>query len=455
MTKKMNKEILNNSIVKETNDIRTVMESLKNTGLGIAFVVNRLNKVVGTVTDGDVRKSLLETEDLSVPIESVMTTNFIFLKVGCVRTDVLKLLDRKIKKIPVLDHKGFLVDIADINYRFEKNKYVSRARTPARVSLAGGGTDFTEYFMENGGLGLSCTISKYSHATMRKRQDKKVTIYSHDYKDYVSANNVDEFEYNGQLDLIKAGIKLLKPNYGFDLELGCDYPPKSGLGGSASLLSSVIGCFNEFHNTRLDRYSISELAFEAERIELGIAGGWQDQYSTVFGGINVMEFDSNHTEVMPLRIEAEYLNELEERFILCYTGNNHLGSIIQEKIISQNDLKKINKQNSELLKEIAKNMKSAMLHGNFDSIGPLLDKTWQIKKDIDSKVSNSKLDSYYDIAINAGATGGRLLGTGGGGYFLFFVPPFKRYYVIESLQKIGLYPEPLIIDHSGLQSWKI
>ena len=190
----MNKEILNKSIVKETNDIRTVMESLKNTGLGIAFVVNRLNKVVGTVTDGDIRKSLLETEDLSAPIESVMTTNFIFLKVGCVRTDVLKLLDRKIKTIPILDHKGFLVDIADANYRFEKNKYVSRARTPARVSLAGGGTDFTEYFMENGGLSLSCTISKYSHATMRKRQDKKVTIYSHDYKDYVSANNVDEFE---------------------------------------------------------------------------------------------------------------------------------------------------------------------------------------------------------------------------------------------------------------------
>jgi len=451
----MNKEILINSIVKENCDLRIVMDSLKTTGLGIAVIVNSFNRVVGTITDGDIRKSLLQTEDLSTPVKLIMTKNFVYLKDGCDRSDVLKLLDRKIQKIPVLNSEGFLIDIADSNYRFEKDKNISRARTPARISLAGGGTDFTEYFMENGGLGLSFTVSKYSHAVMRKRQDSKITIYSHDYKDSIISDSLDELKYDGQLDLIKAGIKLLKPNYGFDLELGCDFPPRSGLGGSASLLASVIGCFNEFQNTRLDRYSISELAFEAERIELGIAGGWQDQYSTVFGGVNVMEFDSKHNVVMPLRIEAEYLNELEERFILCYTGNNHLGPIIQEKNITQNNLEKKQQKTAQQLKKIANDMKTTMLRGDFESMGPLMDDTWKIKKEIDPKVSNPTLDNYYDLAIQAGATGGRLLGTGGGGYFLFFVPPFKRYYVIEALQKIGLNPETLIIDQSGLQSWKI
>jgi D-glycero-alpha-D-manno-heptose-7-phosphate kinase len=452
----LNQNKLRDVIVKETDDMRSAMKSLKNTKIGIVVVVDAFDRVVGVVTSGDIRDILFSNRDaVQTTVASFMNRDFARVQEGCGREMVLKLLDINIHTILMLNTKGQLVNLVGSEYKKLDKIEISRARTPARASLSGGGTDFTNYFMDNGGAGLSCTISKYSHAVLRKREDRRVTIYSHDFNQRIEVDDINNLAYNGELDLIKAGVKLLKPDYGFDLEIGCDFPPASGLGGSASLLASVIGCFNEFRDRRLDKYEISEFAFEAERIELNIAGGWQDQYSTVFGGFNYLEFDRNHNVVMPLRLEPEYIQEFEERFILCHTEGSHLGEVIQEGNHNPKNIEKNKFENANILKQITVDMKGALLRGDFESFGTLLGKTWKIKKDSDSRVTNSKLDRCYEVAMKAGAAGGRLLGTGGGGYFLFFVPPFKRYSVIKSLEKIGFHPETVLIDESGLRSWKV
>jgi D-glycero-alpha-D-manno-heptose-7-phosphate kinase len=459
----LTKDLIQNASIKVESDIRTAMVSIKKTGLRIAVIVNKKKQVVGVITDGDIRKQLLKNEDFNVPITSCMSKKFIHAEEGSSREIILKLLDKLSRsplggvdsKIPILDTNSRLVGFAGSGYTLQEDQPISRARAPARISLAGGGTDFTEYFMDQGGAGLSCTISKYSHAVLRKRSDRKIKIYSHDFRQNIEIDCIENIKYGGQLDLIKAGIKLLKPEFGFDLELGCDFPPASGLGGSASLLSSVIGCLNEFREYKLDRYAIAEYAFEAERIELDIAGGWQDQYSTVFGGFNYLEFDRHHNVVMPLRLETNNIREIEERLILCHTKQTHLGGTIQKDNHKKGSSTRQVKDCSERLKEITSQMKRDLLRNRYDDFARLLGETWAIKKNSDKRVTNEKLDEIYATALNAGSLGGRLLGTGGGGYFIFYTPPFYRYPVMEALEKIGLDPEGIKIDQQGLSSWRV
>tara|TARA_X000000368_G_C23049778_1_gene720820 strand:+ start:41 stop:1387 length:1347 start_codon:yes stop_codon:yes gene_type:complete len=438
--------------VKDNSTIRDGMINLKKSGIGLVMIVNKDKQVLGTVSDGDIRKKLIKDSSLEQKITSCMTKNFIRIYNKAEREDVLKLFDSKIKVIPILNSNEELIGIIDSDWTPDEDKYIVRSKAPARISLAGGGTDFTNYFMNKGGVGLTFTIAKYSHVLLSKRDDSKIHIHSHDFKEKLELDSLSSIKYDGNLDLIKSGIKLMRPNFGFDLEVYCDFPPSSGLGGSASILASIIGAFNEFDDKKLDRYSVAENAFAAERIDLGIAGGWQDQYSTVFGGFNIIEFRKENNLVTPLRLDNELLNELEESLIICSTGKSHLGSSIQ----SSNEKKsKTNEDYGVKLKFIAEEMRQSLLKANLDKFSTLIDETWQIKKENNPMVTNSEIDSAYNIAKKAGASAGRLLGTGGGGYLLFFVPPKSKYSVIESLNRSSFETENIMFDHMGLQSWKV
>ncbi len=208
-----------------------------------------------------------------------------------------------------------------------------------------------------------------------------------------------------------------------------------------------------FREDKLDKYHIAEHAFEAERIELSISGGWQDQYSTVFGGFNFIELNDGRNTVTPLRIDTPTLNELEERFILCYTGSTHLGEAIQagNRGRDPNDPGVVSFAGD--IKAIALEMKAHLIRGNLSDFGRMLDETWRLKKKFNPIVTNEAIDRVYDAAIAAGAEGGRLLGTGGGGYFLFFVKPFERFRVAQALRTLGLESESVVFDNRGLQYW--
>jgi D-glycero-alpha-D-manno-heptose-7-phosphate kinase len=265
--------------------------------------------------------------------------------------------------------------------------------------------------------------------------------------------NTSEIDYDGNLDLIKAAIKVMNLEFGFDLSVSCDFPEGSGMGGSAALVAAVIGCLNEFREEKLDAHAIAEYAFEAERIELDIKGGWQDQYSTVFGGFNCIEFDKSRNTVTPLRLQLDVVRELEERFLLCFSGKSHLGHTIQAKNHGRNPSAATSLSFASGLKDIVQEMRTHLLRGQLSDFGRMLDETWNLKKSYDPRVTDENLDAIYDLAMQSGADGGRLLGTGGGGYFLFLAKPFERYRIARALEERGLKTQSVVFDDKGLQSW--
>ena len=280
------------------------------------------------------------------------------------------------------------------------------------------------------------TISLFSHAILKLRNDKKIFIKSDDLKKNFYAENLEKAisSKDNNFGLILSLIKLINPKHGFELHIYSDYPMSSGLGGSAAVSASILGCFNQFKTDKWTRHELSELAFQAERLYLGIAGGWQDQYATIFGGLNFIEFESKQNIIHPLRIDKEIINELEESLILCDTGKGHDSGEIHEdqrSMLNNKSIKSFISENVELCYQI----RNFLLRGNLIEFGQSLDKSWKLKRKFSSKISNDYLDEIYEGCLVNGAIGGKLLGAGGGGFFLFFVPPFKRIEFVRYLTK--------------------
>ncbi|MCI4360722.1 MAG: GHMP kinase, partial [Thermoplasmata archaeon] len=197
------------------------------------------------------------------------------------------------------------------------------------MSLAGGGTDVSPYPEEKGGAVLNCTIDKYAYATLEHKEDGKnsVTVHSLDYNLTINYEKPEDLVYNGELDLVKAAIKVLLPQNGggrpegsLELFVHSDAPPGTGLGSSSTMCVALVGAFQRWLRQPWTSYQVAELAYRIERIELGFRGGRQDQYAAAFGGFNFIEFGRDATIVNPLRIPPEVLNELAYRLLLCYSG---------------------------------------------------------------------------------------------------------------------------------------
>jgi D-glycero-alpha-D-manno-heptose-7-phosphate kinase len=186
---------------------------------------------------------------------------------------------------------------------------------------------------------------------------------------------------------------------------------------------------------------------------LNIPGGWQDQYATVFGGFNHMEFSSEQNAIVPMRLEPNVIAELEESLVLCYTGSNHDSGDVHRDQKSQH-------QTSDAVaaaarqKEVTREIRHHLLRGQLLECGRLIDEAWHAKRRLSSKISSTELDGIYDLAKANGAVGGKLLGAGGGGYFIFFVRPFERYPLITALEQKGLRCSRIAFEENGLRTWK-
>ncbi len=441
-------------IISKNDSIEHALQKIDDNSLGIIFIEDN-GKIIGCSTDGDIRRVLLIEKDLNVKISRCVNKDFIFLfETKVTKENILKLLDSRIRAIPILDQNYKMISVVsqkNIDWN-EKEKIISKAKSPVRVSFAGGGTDLTEYFYKQDGVVLNTTINKFAHAVLEKRGDEKIKIFSNDLNQEVVYNDLSELKFDGKLDLIKSVIKLLNPDYGFELYTYSDVPPGSGLGGSAVLLSAIIGTFNNFRENKFNDYEIAELAFHAERVELGLAGGWQDQYATVFGGFNFMEFKNHENIVNPLRIPENIINELEDSLILCYSGLNHNSGDIHEDQ-KENMNQEEQQEYAKISKDIAYEMKSRLLKGRLDDFGELLHKAWSVKKNFSSKITTPFLNDIYEYALQNGALGGKLLGAGGGGYFLFYVQTYKKIHLMNSLKERGLKIETFTFDNIGLRSW--
>lgn len=453
----MNFHNIKNFSINENKSIKEALIKIEKNKSGLIFTLNKKKQVTGLATDGDIRRGLVKGVKLSNPISACANASFKSVNSKTPRENILKLLDNKIHFVPVINASGVLETIYTRDFLpidLEKSIYV-RGRAPVRISFGGGGSDLTHFFTNNDGAVINTAISIYSHATMKKRNDSKINIISADLQKNFKATNLDNaLTKKSDFGLFQAIIKTVKPNFGFDLYVNSDFPIGSGLGGSAAVAAAVLGCFNMFRSDRWDRHELSELAFQAERIYMGISGGWQDQYAAVFGGFNFIEFKKDQNIVSPIRINSNDLLELEESLILCDTGLAHQSGNIhddQKETMQSSDIKALVKKNVELTFEI----RNHLFRGRLDEIGSCLDRAWKLKRNFGNMISNKNIDKIYKGALENGATGGKLLGAGGGGYFIFHTSTFKKQKLVQYLKSNNLQIHTFNFDNNGLQAWSV
>jgi D-glycero-alpha-D-manno-heptose-7-phosphate kinase len=267
----------------------------------------------------------------------------------------------------------------------------------------------------------------------------------------------EEVSYDGELDLVKAAIRRvsqLEEPRGIDLFLHTAAPPGSGLGASSALIVALIGILGDFHKLSLTDYEVAHLAWEVERIDLGLKGGLQDQYAAAFGGFNFIEFQADQVIVNPLRIKSWIANELESNLLLCFTGATRAGDhIIEDQTMRYEASNDDALTGLRMQKELAGAMKDALLRGRLTEFGHLMDTAWDYKKRMSPRISTPVVDEAYEAAKSSGALGGKITGAGGGGFMLFYCPPGTKHRVAARLTEMGLSEAEFAFDHEGLRTW--
>ena len=454
-------KFLDRIIFKKETTVKEVLERFNETAIhteksGFGIIIDKNNKCVGVVSDGDIRRKLVNDISINIPIEMVMNKTFSFVFIDDNAHKILRQFDNKVVNLPVLDKDNKPIDL----YQYSKfvassrsEQKIIRARVPVRVTYSGGGTDMSSYINKTPAAVLSSTINKYCTSSVIIRDDEEIHINSKDLNLKYSAKTINKITFGDELDLIKSAIKIMQPDYGFDLEISSEFEPGTGLGGSSAVVVSVLGALNYFRNEQqLDIYQISDLAYQVERIDMKIKGGWQDQYATTFGGFSLIEFRQNEVIVNPLLLNKNTLLELEYNLMLFRLGGNRSSSKIQENHIKRIDNKKNLKSFTDMIK-LASKMKESLLKGEVKTFADLLHESWLIKQKMNKSVTNNHVKDCYNKARELGALGGKLLGAGDSGYMLIYASPLYQKEIKKSLAKKGVSQETFKFSQKGLEVW--
>ncbi|MBF0216028.1 MAG: GHMP kinase [Candidatus Omnitrophica bacterium] len=288
------------------------------------------------------------------------------------------------------------------------------SRTPMRVSFAGGGTDFENYYRNGSGAVVSTAVDKYIYITVNKKFDDLIRV---SYSSTEIVDSVDKIEHN----IIRESLKLVGIDKGIDIVYMGDVPLGSagvGLGSSSSLAVGVLNALYAYTG----RYaSPQKLAEDACRIEIDILGhpiGKQDQYAAAYGGFNYIQF--NHDDsifVDPVICPRELKETLNNRLMLFYTGVTRVSSTILEK---QNKNIPEKTRYLDRLVALAKELRMAIVNNDLDAFADILNECWKNKVQLADGITNDEIDTMYKKALKAGARGGKLLGAGGGGFLLLY-----------------------------------
>ncbi len=317
-------------------------------------------------------------------------------------------------------------------------------KTPFRMSFFGGGTDMESFFRENGGAVLSTTIDKYCYVTVRHLPR------FFDYTNQVVYSKIERVSSINAIQhpLVREGMKMLNMEELF-ITYDADLPARSGLGTSSAFAVGMLNAFHALKGQYVDKKKLADEAIFLERELCKEAGGWQDQIAAAIGGMNRIEFNKNGSyDVKPIIIHPERKKELNENLMLFFTGFTRFSSDMQKTnatsyVEKQTQLKQMYTLVDEAEKILVDN------NSSIDEFGILLNKTWHLKRQIGKAVTTSFIDSLYEKGICAGALGGKLLGAGGGGFLLFYVPKEKQKQVISVMENL-LYV-PFNFENGGTQ----
>ncbi|MGH0034633.1 MAG: dehydrogenase [Myxococcota bacterium] len=340
---------------------------------------------------------------------------------------------------------------------------IVRCRAPLRLGLGGGGTDVSPFSELYGGAVLNATVDLYAYSIIEACAPGRVRFSTADQDEFFEGDAAHPLALDGKLDLHKGVYNRIIRDFNggqplaISLQTYADVPAGSGLGSSSALVVSMVRCFAEFLGLPLGDYEIAHLAYEIERIDLGLHGGKQDQYAATFGGFNFIEFSaSDRVLVNPLRIKNWIVSEFESSLVLFYTGASRSSAAIIERQIEnveQRDARSI--EAMEQLKSEAVRMKECLLLGDLGRFADLMGDSWRAKKATASGITTDSIDEVLEIALQAGARAGKVSGAGGGGFMMFMVDPARRIAVARALSRLEGRVIPCHFTKHGTQAWKI
>jgi len=288
------------------------------------------------------------------------------------------------------------------------------SKTPMRISFAGGGSDFKDYYQNGYGSVLSTAIDKYVYVYANKMFDSHIRV-GYSKTEYVS--DIEEVEHN----LVREALKLVGLKTGIDIVYMADMLPEhiaSGLGASSTL---TVGILNALHALKGERVSAATLAREACEIEIEILGrpiGKQDQYIAAYGGFSYIRFDSDEGVVVePILCKQETKNRLARNLLLLYTG---MKSKSDGVLTEQKSKTPENRSILDRMVDFSEELREALVNNDLSNFGRILHEGWMHKRELASNITNTAIDGYYEKALNAGASGGKILGSGGGGFLLLY-----------------------------------
>lgn len=324
----------------------------------------------------------------------------------------------------------------------------THARAPLRVSFAGGGTDVPPYPALHGGAVLSATIDLYAFASVEPWSEPDVELLAPDLDDAAALY--------GRERLARSVIRAASHEGGARVLLHCDAPPGSGLGSSSSLIVATCSALCEAAGEAPTPYELAEQALSIERNDLGIPGGMQDQYAAAFGGFNFIEFGGDGVLVNPLRLRPDVLAELHSSLLLVPTPTVARRSTgILERQIAAYERKDDDVMAAlAAIRQQAEDLKASLLRGDLATMADILHEGWLTKQRLASGIATADIDALYEEARRLGATGGKLLGAGGGGFLLLMAPFEGRGHLARGLRAKGVTALNFSFTDHGVQVWR-
>lgn len=329
-------------------------------------------------------------------------------------------------------------------------------RAPLRIGLAGGGTDLPAYADQHTGLVVSTTIDRFVYVILTRTSEASLQIMAADANSMLSRREHlfdSALFWGADYRLPMEILDYFGITGGRRVFIASEVPPGTGLGSSSATAVALIRAIDADLTLRLSPKEIAEIAchIEIDRMQMPI--GRQDQYAAAFGGLNVLTFSADGTQIEPLQIPERYRRELESRTLLFFTGRRRRSTdILESQRKATGEAGSPTLESLHEIKRLAIEMIEAIQGGDFTAVGRLLDESWRQKRRLTSGVSTPEIDHWYDEAQRAGASGGKITGAGGGGFLMLYAEPERRATVIHRMSELGLVWVDSAFDRQGAVS---